>query len=147
MRHTTLLKRIPFLPHADVYCCDNGGRIFIRDGDALVEDLEWKNNILSYLDQREYSDVPLKERDGKLWEFANELVNDGWVIDTSGYNTCFRVSYNDQDHTIKSMEMFEKLSSKKNEFITSSVNLGCIDFYPTISGKKNWYVLYPTKII
>ena len=28
MRGTTLLKRLPFLPRADAYACDSGGRIF-----------------------------------------------------------------------------------------------------------------------
>ena len=145
MRHTTLMKRIPFLPKADVYCCDNGGRIFIRNGDIIQEDVEWKNTILSYLNTQDYdSHTPLEERQGRLWDLAKELVEEGWVIDTAGYNTCFRVSFNDQDHTKKPIEMFENLSSvvKDNDFITSSVNLGCIDFYPTISGKKNWYVLF-----
>ena len=88
------------------------------------------------------NDLPLKDRKGKIWGLANQLVAQGWVIDTVGYSTCFRVNYNSQDSAIKSFEEFEKLSSivDSDKYITSSVNLGCIDFYPTPSGKKNWYV-------
>merc|ERR1712232_636350 len=100
---------------------------------GLEEDLEWKNLIQSYLynsnPPNDYeNDKPLKERKGKIWGLANQLVADGWVVDTIGYSTCFRVNYNAQDGTVKSFEEFEKLSSivDDDEYITSSVNLGCI---------------------
>jgi hypothetical protein len=68
MRASTLLKRMPFLPKADAYCCEAGGRIFYPtkasfgactvqpsafsgcvatdlDPFSLVEDLAWRKRI------------------------------------------------------------------------------------------------------
>jgi len=155
MRTTTLQARVPFLPRADAYASENGGRIFYpltvvstdnntstltdkntestsiedsvfydKDGTAfqLKEDLEWRNEM----DTTE------------LYNLAKELEDDGWVLDKKGYSTCFRVHRKKQ--TTK-QEQFNELSniiiSRKIEGIACTTNLGCVDFYPRVSGKKN----------
>ena len=38
MRTTTLFQRLPYLPFADAYCCENGGRIFYPEPLSAEED-------------------------------------------------------------------------------------------------------------
>lgn len=47
-RVSTLLQRMAFLPAADAYICENGGRIFYPDNSLplalpIMEDMEWRN--------------------------------------------------------------------------------------------------------
>jgi len=181
-RTSTLLKRLPFLPKADAYCSEAGGRIFmLRDKihgyDAkntkaysvipepfdgadktmlepfeIVEDLEWRQRMEDpiaagpdghqgvELDSPPGSTtIPVEDRKGALWAFARQLITKGFVIDTRGYSTCFRV--NVQQQTKVSPQEFEALL--KGELVpcppelATSTNLGCIDYYPAASGKKN----------
>ncbi len=185
MRTSTLLKRIPFLPKADAYASEAGGRIFyplyelkeyqgtiiepVPYDDAteedlspfgLVEDLHWREemskesaagsdgyqgdafDIFVNLVNREDCQVKdVVDRDSSLWEFAKALQEEGFTLDTKGYSCCFRVNIKQQTSEI-SEEQFSSLSKRDvSEFgLATSVNLGCIDFYPKMSGKKNWCV-------
>jgi hydroxymethylpyrimidine pyrophosphatase-like HAD family hydrolase len=195
MRTSTFLNRLPFLPKADAYCTEAGGRIFypipIDLGDnnniknninyntmlvvepkpfdgatpddlkpfTIIEDLEWRakieqvtgpypppTNLKELAIQNPKQVKELKERDGLLWDFARDLVGRGLVVDTKGYSACFRVNRKQQvlnnilPNEDDPMEDLFNGKIKPFEGLTSSVNLSCIDFYPTISGKKNWYV-------
>ena len=213
MRTSTLLQRLPYLPRADAYCSENGGRIFypiestieqdkddtkriIRsidgDGDGndifwihpkryghdgktenggdphrnrpfgIREDKAWRKKMTtsiggdsfgSFSLQETFEDpatssLPLNERDGLLWDFARDLIhNHGFVLDTKGYATCFRVNKKQQasDAVAKIppseiSALLNKSPWKDKATIASSVNLSCVDFYPSCSGKKNWYV-------
>jgi hypothetical protein len=176
MRTATLLKRLPFLPRADAYCSEAGGRIFypttIREGTSgfsctpvafggaqsgdvvpfgLLEDLEWRG-----LMEREeaagkdgYASneinitpgevIPVSSRVGALWGYAAQLERNGFVVDTTGYSTCFRVNRSHQ--SILANEKFDNLrrgSIPHPPELVTSTNLGCIDIYPVCSGKKNW---------
>ena len=95
--------------------------------------------------------IPLHQRDGLLWDFCRDLIgNHGYVVDTKGYSTCFRI--NKKQQTLEELKDVrpEDISallqtpqwaqSSSTSKIDSSVNLSCVDFYPSISGKKNWYV-------
>jgi hypothetical protein len=183
MRTSTLLKRLPYLPKADAYASEAGGRIFyptpiqandennslsgiIRPVDfngsteedlrhfGLEEDMHWRSLMSrgNSAGQDGYNGdiadiflgmttdgviVPLQERKGALWDFANSLVAKGFVIDSNGYACCFRVNRKQQKGV--NDEEFDKLSTYEVEELElgSSVNLGCIDFYPIESGKKN----------
>ena len=194
MRTSTLLKRLPYLPLADAYCSEAGGRIFYArsnhdptinniknvptytatpkkyDGAdpadlkpfTIVEDMEWRREMeqphaagtdgyvgaeINLLQDSSNSNVshpiPVSERAGKLWEFAHKLTAKGFVLDTKGYSTCFRV--NKKQQTSVSQEDFERLLRGEcivacpTELATST-NLGCIDYYPVARGKKKWYV-------
>jgi hypothetical protein len=182
MRSSTLLKRLPYLPRADAYCCEAGGRIFYpiqqnkdaaghtvtpasydgaraQDMEAfgLVEDMDWRremeridaagkggfvSNELG--DDNKQAPMSIEAREGSLWEFARRLLADGYVLDTKGYASCFRVNRNQQTPGM-SKEAFDVLSDGTIAYpseLSTSTNLGCVDFYPVASGKKNWYVSY-----
>lgn len=49
-RSATLLQRLPFLPQADAYVCENGGRIFYAGSPLptacpLTEDMAWRTSL------------------------------------------------------------------------------------------------------
>ena len=217
-RTSTLLNRLPFLPKADAYCTESGGRIFYPTNNnvnccngnnedmshpftytpveyiganierdlqpfGLQEDMTWRkqmeiggagtegyagNNIFSnrcngdgsasdndimeeeclidYENSQGFpiveDEVPISQRDGHLWDFANYLVDEyGFVLDAKSYSTCFRVNKKHQTMAKKD-ELFDALLTGKIAFpemtLGKSTNLGCIDFYPKISGKQNW---------
>jgi hypothetical protein len=179
MRTSTLIKRLPYLPKADAYASEAGGRIFYSVPDpggnmvtpipfdgatddvlmsfGLVEDKLWRSKLSEedaagmdgYIGdsmdtflgkQRETAIVPICERKGALWDFCKSLQKKGFVIDYKGYSNCFRV--NKKQQNIISEDEFNSLRSLDvSEYgLATSVNLGCIDFYPIYSGKKNWYV-------
>jgi len=98
-----------------------------------------------------------------LWKFAHLLQEQHRiVIDSKGYSMCFRVNWKQQQKlryqvNIKAEDIVTTASTHEDEnmkqFVHSlmdinlspwglarSVNLGCVDFYPVQSGKKNWYV-------
>lgn len=180
MRTHTLLKRVPFLPKADAYCSEAGGRIFYpvdaskaekgqptfqlvdfdgsKEADlqefALQEDMEWRskmeqdkaagkdgyagNELASFVEPKPVTTV--LERTGALWEFARQLQERGLVLDTKGYSSCFRVNINQQPTGGPGVKVFEDLVDGKVKHpasLATSTNLGCIDFYPADSGKRN----------
>lgn len=211
-RTSTLLNRLPYLPKADAYCTEAGGRIFYpismhatddenNDNDnetnqftyapveyngahtpedlapfGLREDMEWRqrmevsgagtesfsgNEITSnrchegddeLLDECliDYEtrtgfplleeDIPVCHRKGSLWDYANYLVEEeGFVLDTKSYSTCFRVNKKHQtNHKYKFEALLtEDIVSPYVTMLGKSTNLGCIDFYPMASGKGN----------
>ena len=84
--------------------------------------------------------VPLSDCTGLLWEFARCLQQEGFVVDTKSYSTCFRVNRKHQTGVAKTTKFDDLL---KGAFanppeLATSTNLGCIDYYPIGSGKKNW---------
>jgi len=207
-RTCTLLNRLPYLPKADVYVSEGGGRIFYptnvdnccnvvgeeeefvytpvdykgaQEEDlqsfGLVEDMEWRehmisggvgsdeayggNEILSKRCDGTTSDndeeciidydttagfpidtIPIEKRTGILWEYANHLIEtEGFVLDTKSYSTMFRVS---RKHQVGNDKKFDDLLDGTISYpkeIGMSTNLGCIDFFPVVSGKQNWYVV------
>lgn len=173
MRTTTLLNRLPYLPRADAYCSDSGGRIFYPTSDldkgflvkpkhydgasendlksfSLVEDMEWRQLMESFTGEFGDSDCSFstaatdeqrqtEARDGVLWAFARHLIERGFVLDTKGYSACFRVNQKQQT-TLSADDFHALLDGRIKPFagLETSVNLNCIDVYPSISGKKNW---------
>ena len=204
-RTSTLLNRLPYLPKADAYCTESGGRIFYptnvdcchgEEGSqftytpveysgsdieidlhpfGLREDMTWRkrmevggagteayngNEVLSnrcdgvseddecLLELYESiqgfpiveDEVPINQRPGHLWDFANQLVKmEGFVLDTKSYSTCFRVNKKHQTNG-KFDALLNGEIAHPEMTIGKSTNLGCIDFFPAISGKQNWYV-------
>ena len=100
-----------------------------EDEEAEVEGKKDENEIKA-----------IKDRSGALWIFAQTLEREGFVLDYKGYSCCFRVNRKQQLEGKVTNEDFDRLSSRDvSELgLASSVNLGCIDFYPIKSGKKNW---------
>jgi hydroxymethylpyrimidine pyrophosphatase-like HAD family hydrolase len=188
-RSTTLFQRLPYLPRADAYVSESGGRIFypnfsindVVDGMVdgvlvhpqpyegcpsshlesftLVEDLLWRNEIsnldcagtdgYSILAPRAGSDgfstltppIPIDQRSGKLWAYARSMQKKGFFLDSSGYATAFRINRKHQEDDIASTfdEFLEQCNNREGvpEELGCSTNLGCVDFYPKMSGKKN----------
>ena len=168
MRGTTLLKRLPFLPRADAYACDAGGRIFYPvdcsdrgdyDGPiiqpveyqgasskdlepfGIVEDEEWRGrmqNIDAAGEDGYVDEISAEKRRGLLWDFARTLQSQGFVLDFKGYSTCFRVNRKQQKEYVVDDAKFASLMELiPPDGLATSVNLGCVDFYPSISGKRN----------
>ena len=84
--------------------------------------------------------IPVESRTGLLWKFARELqTKHGLVLDTKSYSTCFRV--NKKHQSPENEYMFDALLTGMLEMprgLEMSTNLGCIDVYPSCSGKRNW---------
>lgn len=174
MRTSTLLKRIHYLPKADAYCCEAGGRIFYAVPEStancfkvmpqpypgstkedlepffIVEDVPWRTIMeqtagkLGFIGNELDSDgtqqaVPVKDREGKLWKHAQTLIEMGYTLDIDGYATCFRVNGKQQIAGVNFNALAMGMIDCPGVLSTSS-NLGCLDFYPKNSGKKNWYV-------
>lgn len=176
MRADTLFKRLPFLPKADAYCCEAGGRIFYPVNDNrlgnfrvnpiqvngenaedpepffIYEDTDWRERMEmedaagkdgflgKEIDQstRNLQPISLSERKGPLWKHAQTLTSLGLVVDMKGYSTCFRVNEN---HQVAESDTFNRLLKGLIDCpagLSTSRNLGCVDFYPSVSGKKNW---------
>jgi len=193
MRSTTLFQRLPYLPRADAYVSESGGRIFypvdapldddknkidgLVDGVlvnpepytgcpsshhnpfTLVEDMEWRNQIsnlqcagsdgYSTLAPRAGSDgfstltppTPIEHRKGTLWEHARTLQKRGFFLDSSGYATAFRINRKHQESDLASnFDNFLQICKMREDIpdeVGCSTNLGCVDFYPNMSGKRN----------
>lgn len=161
MRSTTLLQRLPFLPLADAYCSEGGGRIFYPTGEyssdgrlQLREDLSWRRKLedtnaagpdgfTNSLNEKTkeiivsnendvLSTTSISDRQGKLWDFARQLLREGWTIDYKGYATSFRIKF-ERD----SPESIDQLLKIIPHELSTSVNLGMADVYPRESGKVN----------
>jgi len=192
MRSTTLFQRLPYLPRADAYVSESGGRIFfpvdsplddehqidgLVDGllvnpepytgcpsshhnpFTLVEDMEWRNQIsnlqcagsdgYSTLAPRAGSDgfstltppTPIEHRRGTLWEHAKTLQKQGFFLDSSGYATAFRINrkHQEDDLALNFDNFLQKCKDREGipDELGCSTNLGCVDFYPIMSGKRN----------
>ena len=170
MRTTTLMKRLPFLPLADAYCTENGGRIFYphpipfeeiesesyekKGGEfspplsddqviyRLQEDTEWRE-IMSRIEAAGSGGyhktspaltIPVESRKGVLWEFAADLMRDGWVIDHRGYATAFRIHLHKQ--VVPKLDE-ARLRQAAPPGLTITSNLASFDVYPSCSGKRN----------
>lgn len=181
MRTSTLFQRLPYLPRADAYACESGGRVFYpqpvvaNDADddddstneavivrpipfagaappdlepyILQEDMERRSAMASISGTDGYDDaIPPLERVGKLWDHARTLTKRGYVVDARGYATSFRINRKLQDPKLFAAEApfdfdaFVESSSRGEgvpEGLACSTNLGCVDFYPRVSGKKH----------
>ncbi|KAL9185544.1 hypothetical protein ACHAXT_003321 [Thalassiosira profunda] len=177
MRTTTLFQRLPFLPRADAYVSESGGRIFyprpilgegadatdgLVDGAviqpqlypgisgadsapfALVEDVHWRGQMskptAAGADGHD-NEISIEQRQGKLWDFARTLMNRGYTLDTLGYATAFRVNRKHQRAELaEQFDAFIEKCARREDIpkeLGCSTNLGCVDVYPTMSGKRN----------
>lgn len=135
-RLSTLLMRLPYLPTADAYVCENGGRILYPGSDLptacpVTEDAEWRSSHDSVAGGVEQDAVPPSERKGSLWDFYRQLQADGWSLDANGYTTSFRVHIKGG----KTLEQFQEVAAARPPGLACSFNLGAADFYPSTSGK------------
>ena len=119
---------------------------------GITEDLEWRSRMekptaagtegypITGKALGSEPRVPVAKRSGLLWDYARTLQSKGYILDTSGYSTCFRV--NRKQQTTISNEEFDALLNgqvPRPLQLGTSTNLGCVDVYPIESGKKHWY--------
>ena len=129
-RMSTMMQRLPYLPKADAYVCESGGRIFYPKADpqitacGLVEDVEWRNSHQG-LPPMQSGDICPQEYPGTLWEYFRELSKVGIQIDSMNYSTAFRI----KDGRVSPEDVPPSLAC--------STNLGHLDVYPRSSGKLN----------
>ncbi|GLC33935.1 hypothetical protein PLESTB_000819800 [Pleodorina starrii] len=135
-RLSTLLMRLPYLPAADAYVCENGGRILYPGSDLptacpVTEDKDWRSSHDNVAGSLEQDAVQPNDRSGPLWDLYRKLASEGWSLDANGYTTSFRVHARGG----KTMEQLRELAASRPEGLSCSFNLGAADFYPSTSGK------------
>ncbi|CAM9183547.1 unnamed protein product [Discosporangium mesarthrocarpum] len=127
VRYSTFAARLPFLPRADAYVIENGGRIFyprddedlVMDGsaektnatqednravpitahpaEALVEDLAWREQLTPATGPASQDAIPPGERTGPLWDVFRQLVDGAYTVDTATYFTMLRVKIEEEE--------------------------------------------------
>jgi hydroxymethylpyrimidine pyrophosphatase-like HAD family hydrolase len=134
-RLSTLLMRLPYLPLADAYVCEGGGRIFYPGSSLPVacpvsEDDEWRSLQAAQAGDPGQDAIKPEERIGNLWDLYRALGKEGYKLDANGYTTSFRTHPGS-----KTMEELIQISRSCPPGICSSFNIGAADFYPVTSGK------------
>jgi len=129
---------------------------------GIVEDLTWKHYIRQQQQQDDNDDEDLNpvphhlesnsiinhstyEEDllDSLQSVVEILEKRNFTVDKVGYSTCIRVNWKQQRQDLVTKQHFDQLSSTidlEHLGLQCSFNLGCIDFLPLRSGKKNRYV-------
>ena len=142
-RYSTLLERLPFIPEADVYACESGGRIFYNERGLLLEDLAWRRNMAEQVKELERCKAAFKDR------FPAEMEGGSIKLDDRSYTTAFRVRRVDALVPVGGRDMEHKsgkrFTRRVREWVEegwagvlhTTTNLGCVDVYPARSGKKN----------
>jgi hydroxymethylpyrimidine pyrophosphatase-like HAD family hydrolase len=144
-RYSTLIQRLPYLPAADAYVCESGGRIFYPDSSiptavGLKEDMEWRNHHSSVAgmstppqsDEKlvEYADSNTEWGLLTLWNLFTRLKKEGLTLDRNNYSTAFRVR-------IPRQRWQDAYADELDDSLAYAENLGSVDIFPATSGKKN----------
>ncbi|GMH34193.1 hypothetical protein BSKO_02027 [Bryopsis sp. KO-2023] len=138
-RTSTLEQRIPYLPVADAYASENGGRIFFRHPSVttaffLKEDLGWRSRHDAAAGPHDQETLAPEKRTGSLWDLYRKLKEDGYSLDCRGHSTCMRVVSIGGGKTFDDLK---KLLAEDYPEIKCTWNLGRADLYPKTSGKLN----------
>ena len=133
----TLMMRLPYLPAADAFVCENGGRVFYPGGPLptacpITEDADWRTIQEPVAGPASQDGIPPESRTGLLWTWYRTLKEEGWALDANGYTTNFRAHGNKNG---KSLGDLEAVIKRAPEGVSCSWNLGAADFYPATSGK------------
>ncbi|KAL3791631.1 hypothetical protein ACHAW5_000627 [Stephanodiscus triporus] len=120
---------------------------------GLVEDAHWRELMSgrnSAGPDGYDDDIPIGRRRGRLWESARSLSGRGYVLDADGYATSFRINRKQQtsDESIAGFDAFVAAERADGvggrdgamsifDDLGCSTNLGCVDVYPAMSGKRN----------
>ncbi|CAD7696486.1 unnamed protein product [Ostreobium quekettii] len=137
-RTMTLLQRLPFLPLADAYVSENGGRIFyhkpaLPSAVGLVEDMAWRRAQNRVVGPHQQESRPPEDRAGLLWDLYRDLLKDGWNIDARGYTTCLRIKSPPEGKAMSDINRY----LLGQEDLAHSDNLGTMNVYAASSGKAN----------
>lgn len=134
----TLLARLPFIPAADAFVCEGGGRIFYPTGPLdypsaapLVEDMAWRQQQAGVAGPPGQDVVPPEQRIGALWQFYAALKVNAPALhaDACSYTTAFRVKGPAAAVAAALQELPPGLAT--------ALNLGAADVFPDTSGKVN----------
>lgn len=138
-RSTTVFERLPFLPAADAYVAENGGRVFMPvpasralTAAPIEEDMQWRWRHAAAGPPTQ-GGLPPEERAGELWDLFRSVQQDGWAVDARSYSTSFRISLSRSPN--KTAEDLLAMVRDLPPTLASSYNLGAADFYPATSGK------------
>ncbi|EIE21831.1 hypothetical protein COCSUDRAFT_17230 [Coccomyxa subellipsoidea C-169] len=139
-RTATLLQRLPFLPSADAYVAENGGRIFYPDQTLptampLMEDTKWRKFHNPAAGSNLQEEMKPEDRKGTLWDFYRQLVAQGWTPDVYSYTTSFRCGL--KAYGSKTDEDVKAAMKGIPEGLIWAFNLGHADVFPATSGKEN----------
>ena len=132
-RSSTLLQRLPWLPAADAYVCESGGRVFYPGAPAptaapLTEDLAWRRQLAEATGPLGQDALPPLQRSGLLWQHYARLASaPGLSLDAASYSTAFRVK--------ACPERLAALPGDLPPGLASAINLGAADIFPAGSGK------------
>jgi hypothetical protein len=136
-RLVTLLARLPFIPAADAFVCEGGGRIFYPAGSSLdcpsaaplMEDMGWRRQQAGAAGPPGQDTVPPEQRSGGLWRFYGALKAQApqLHVDAVSYTTAFRVK-GPEDAVAAALSVLP-------EGLTTALNLGAADVFPLTSGK------------
>lgn len=139
-RTATLLARLPFIPAADAYVSEGGGRIFYPASGAglptaapLVEDLMWRQRHVTTAGPSGQDGIPPQERAGSLWAFFAQLQAlgadspRGLKADALSYTTAFRLK--------GAPEAVDAALKELPDGLATALNLGAADVFPATSGK------------
>lgn len=141
-RYSTLLERLPFIPEADVYACESGGRIFYNEEGTLYEDLAWKASMRDQLEEMKRCKEAFRK------DFREDLDEGRIKLDDRSYTTAFRVrqgtsakkstgtSCGSLSEATNFVERIQEWMGTRSG-LSVTTNLGCVDIYPEHSGKKN----------
>ena len=142
-RYSTLLERLPFIPEADVYACESGGRIFYNERGLLLEDLAWRRNMAEQVKELERCKAGVQGQVSGRDGGGQHQV--GRSVDTTAFrvrrvDALVPVGGRDMEH--KSGKRFTRRVREWVEegwagVLHTTTNLGCVDVYPARSGKKN----------
>ena len=136
-RLVTLLARLPFIPAADAFVCEGGGRIFYppaspRDCPAaapLLEDMPWRMRHAGVAGPPGQEAVAPEQREGALWRMyaALKAAPPDLHVDAASYTTAFRVK-----------GPAEEVAAALHDLpagLATALNLGAADVFPATSGK------------
>lgn len=140
-RCSTLLSRLPYLPAADAYVCEGGGRVFypaaasggqgLPTAAPLIEDLSWRARHAATAGPAGQDGVPPERRAGSLWalyaRLQAEAAATGLTLDAVSYTTAFRVKGEEGAVAAALAALPEGLAT--------AVNLGAADVFPATCGK------------
>lgn len=136
-RVSTLLQRLPFLPAADAYVCESGGRIFYPDDSLptalpIKEDMEWRRSHTAAAAPEADHLAPLDRATcqpaAPLWQQYRILADAGLKLDALNYTTAFRVKVGRE-------EWLAHHAADLLPDLAVAENLGAVDIYPVTSGK------------
>ena len=153
VRGTTFEQRLAYLPQADFYVVENGGRVFYPTPESLQqdqgsdrpvgpefstlsEDMQWRQQLVDVCGPPSNDALDAADRQGPLWDLYRSLIGEGWKVDTASYYTMLRVVTDEKSSDRDSAALTKRMTSLPSNMAVAS-NMGFVDITPRASGKKH----------